>query len=70
MSECERCLSDKQTKIIQGRKVELCLDVDCLIERKLAQYEGCAHDLETVGENMMECKHCGMGATPSYEKYP
>lgn len=66
MSECERCLTEKQTKQIQGRKVELCLDFDCLVERRLEQYEGCAHDLETVDDNLLKCQKCGMGATPSY----
>jgi len=70
MVECERCLTEKKERTIQGKKVEMCLDFDCLADRMLEQYEGCAHDLETVGENLLKCKHCGMGATPSYEKYP
>jgi hypothetical protein len=66
MSECKHCNTDKETRTFNGRKLDVCMHTGCIMDRMLAEYEGCAHDLETAGSNLLKCKHCGMGATPSY----
>lgn len=70
MVECERCDTEKQDRTIQGHNVELCLDFECLTDRMLAEYEGCNHTFQKEGEHLWKCQNCGMGATPSYKKYP
>jgi hypothetical protein len=66
--DCVRCGTEKKEIVANGKQIEICLHVGCLIDRWLEQYEGCAHQLETIGENLLECKHCGMNATPSYKQ--
>lgn len=66
MSKCGRCSTERQTVMIDDKQLQVCMHAGCIMDKMIEQYEGCAHDFEVQGEHYLKCRHCGMGATPSY----